>query len=183
MAEEYIKVPKKRIGTIIGKNGRTKEEIEERLNVEVVVEDGTVRITEKAVGDPLAVWKAKDVVKAIARGFSPRRAFYLFKNGIIFETVDLKKYANTKKQLMRIKGRVIGKNGKTREHIEEMTGAYVSIYGKTISFIGEFEDVYDAKKAAEMILDGKPHSVAYKYLEKAKRKKKAKKVKLWKDEK
>ncbi|MEA1993475.1 MAG: KH domain-containing protein [Euryarchaeota archaeon] len=183
MEEEFIKVPQKRIGTIIGKNGKTKRRIEENLSVSILVEDGTVKISKESMDDPLAVWKARDIVKAMARGFSPRKAFQLFKNGKILEIIDLKQYIKTKKELLRKKGRVIGKNGKTREYIEEMTGAYVSIYGKSISFVGEFEDVYDAKKAVVMILRGKPHSVAYKYLENAKKKKKAKKRKLWKDKK
>jgi ribosomal RNA assembly protein len=156
MEEEFIKVPQKRIGIIIGKNGKTKEEIERTLNVEILVTDGVVKISEKRPGDPLAVWKAKDVVRAMSRGFSPERAFKLFKNGKILEIINLNEYAKTKKELLRKKGRIIGKNGKTREHIEEMTGASVSVYGKTISFIGDFENVYDAKKAAEMILEGKP---------------------------
>ena len=141
-----------------------------------------VKIFEKSTEDPLAVWKAKDIIRAIARGFSPEKAFQLFKNGKILEILDLTLYAKTKNELLRKKGRVIGKNGKTREYIEGMTGAYVSVYGKTISFIGDFENVYDAKKAAEIILEVKPHSAAYYYLENAiKEKRKADKIKLWKE--
>ena len=182
MEEEFIKVPQDRIGTIIGKHGKTKEKIENNLGVEILVTDGVVKISEQTPADPLSVWKAKDVVRAISRGFSPENAFKLFKNGKILEILNLKDYAKTKKELLRKKGRVIGKNGKTREYIEEMTGASVSIYGKTISFIGDFENVYDAKKAATMILNGKPHSAAYRYLDTAvKKRKKFNKITLWKE--
>ena len=184
MEEEFVRVPQDRVGTIIGKQGKTKEEIEKNLNVNIVIKDGMVRISEKNTEDPLAVWKAKDVIKAMARGFSPEKAFQLFKNGKIFEILDLDQYAKTKNDLLREKGRVIGKNGKTREYIEHMTGAYISVYGKTVSFIGDFEEVYDAKKAVEIILRGKPHSAAYYYLENAaKERKKENKIKIWKESK
>jgi len=184
MEEEFVRVPQDRVGTIIGKQGKTKEEIEKNLNVNIVIKDGMVRISEKNTEDPLAVWKARDVIKAMARGFSPEKAFQLFKNGKILEILDLDQYAKTKNDLLREKGRVIGKNGKTREYIEHMTGAYMSVYGKTVSFIGDFEEVYDAKKAVEIILSGKPHSAAYYYLENvAKERKKADKIKIWKDSK
>ncbi|MCD6126845.1 MAG: RNA-processing protein [Methanomicrobia archaeon] len=184
MEEEFIRVPQERIGIIIGKQGKIKEEIEKNLNVNILIKDGVVRISEKENADPLAVWKAKDVVKAIARGFSPEKAFQLFKNGKILEIIDISQYARTKNSLLREKGRIIGKNGKTREYIERMTGAYISVYGKTVSFIGEFEEVYDAKKAVEMLLEGKPHSTAYYYLEKSvKEKKRAEKINLWKERK
>lgn len=184
MEEEFVKVPQDRIGTIIGKQGKTKEELEKNLNVKIVVADGVVKISKGNTEDPLAVWKAKDVIKAIARGFSPEKAFKLLKNGKIFEILDLNRYAKTKNDLLRKKGRVIGKNGKTREYIESMTGTYMSVYGKTISFIGDFENVYDAKKATEIILEGKPHSAAYYYLENVTReKKKSDKLPLWKESK
>ena len=35
-----------------------------------------------------------------------------------------------------------------------MTGAYLSIYGKTISIIGSFDDTALAKEAVGMLIDG-----------------------------
>ena len=178
MNEEFIKVPKERIGIIIGKEGATKELIEKTLFValEISGDDSSVLVTDtEDTEDPLAVWKTRDMIKAIARGFSPEKALLLKDDGTIVEVIDISEYTGkSQNSLARLKGRLIGQEGKTRKYIESMTGAYLSIYGKTVSILGTFEDVYDAKKAVELLLSGKPHSGVYKYLDKVYKAKKDK---------
>ena len=38
-------------------------------------------------------------------------------------------------------GRVIGKDGSTRKTIEDLTNTDICVYGKTVSIIGDFDDV------------------------------------------
>ena len=62
-----------------------------------------------------------------------------------------------------------------------MTGANVSVYGRTVSLLGEYEEVAEAKRAVEMLLEGSMHATVYKFLENLKRKKKVEKRRsLWK---
>ena len=70
---------------------------------------------------------------------------------------------------MRLKGRVIGQEGKSRAYIENFTETDVVVYGKTIGIIGEVERVAMAKQAIEMLLEGSPHGNVYKWLENKKR--------------
>ena len=174
--EEYIRVPKARIGVIIGKEGETKRRIEETLNItiEVDTETGQTHVLSKdTTEDPLAVWKGRDIVKAIARGFSPKKAQRLLDDDTTLEVIDLEDYfGKSENSLKRVKGRIIGKNGMTRKVIEHMTGVYLSVYGRTVSLIGEFEDVMEAKRAVEMLMHGSMHSTVYKFLERSRRKKK-----------
>lgn len=174
--EEYVRVPQARIGVIIGKDGTTKQKIEEHLGVtiEVDTETGQVTIfTEESTEDPLAAWKGKDVIKAIARGFSPGKALKLAEDDMTLEIIDLEDYfGKSENSLKRIRGRIIGKNGTTRKIIENMTGARVSVYGRTVSLLGDFEQVADAKRAVEMLMKGRMHSTVYKFLENLKRKRK-----------
>ncbi|MFB6270810.1 MAG: pre-rRNA-processing protein PNO1, partial [Halobacterium sp.] len=67
--------------------------------------------------------------------------------------------------LRRKKGRLIGENGRTRELMEELTGASVVIYGSTFGVIGQPNEVDVARSAAEMLLDGAPHGSVYSFLE------------------
>lgn len=183
--EEYVRVPRARIGAVIGKEGKTKRKIEENLNVELDVntESGQVEIHEtESTEDPLAVWKGKDVVKAIARGFSPRKALWLTADDIMLEVIDLEDYfGKSKNALQRVRGRIIGRNGMTRKIIENMTGVYVSVYGRTVCIVGEYNDVSSAKRAVEMLIEGCMHSTVYRFLEKTKRQKKIEEQReLWK---
>jgi ribosomal RNA assembly protein len=173
--EEYVRVPKARIGAIIGKEGETKRKIEEELDItiEVDTETGQTHVFSKeTTEDPLAVWKGRDMIKAIARGFSPKKALRLLDDDITLEVIDLEDYfGKSENSLKRIKGRIIGKNGMTRKVIEHMTGVHLSVYGRTVSLIGEFEDVMEAKRAVEMLMHGSMHSTVYKFLERLRRKK------------
>jgi ribosomal RNA assembly protein len=83
--------------------------------------------------------------------------------------VDLSVVGDSPADLKRIKGRIIGKNGKTREVIEQMTGARLSVYGKTIGIIGDAEQIATVRSAIDMLIDGAPHGAVYGYLEKRRR--------------
>lgn len=172
--EEFVRIPKERIGVVIGKKGETKKKIEEatKTKIEVDSQTGEVFITStEKTDDPLAVWKARDIVLAIGRGFSPERAFRLLNEGEVLEVVDLTDVVvgNEKNALPRVRGRIIGRKGRTREIIEEMSGADISVYGKTVAIIGNPIQVQIAKTAVEKLAKGSPHGTVYKYLERRKK--------------
>lgn len=164
-----IKIPKDRIAVLIGKDGIIKEKIEELTKSEIDVDskEGEVIIT----GDEaLLLYSSREIIKAIARGFNPEIAINLLKNDHSFEIINLPDYIKDKpNHLLRIKGRIIGKGGKSRRMIEEYTQTSITVYGKTIGIIGEYESVIIAKKAIESIITGSPHSSVYKWLEKKRR--------------
>ncbi len=109
--------------------------------------------------------KAEDVVKAIGRGFSPKRAFRLFEEDVIMEIIDLKDYYGKRENRIRIaRGRIIGTNGKARRTIEDFTGTYISVFGNTVAIIGSYEGMEIARKSIEMILQGSKHSTIYRFL-------------------
>ena len=107
-----------------------------------------------------------DVIKAIGRGFAPDKAQRLFQDDEYLEIVDLKEFVGSRKnQLTRIRGRLIGQNGKTRRIIEDLTGCEMVIYGDTVSLIGTSISLPVAKHAIELILNGSEHATVYHYLE------------------
>ena len=92
------------------------------------------------MSDPLGVWNANHIVKAVARGFNPEVALNLVNDDIYLEVIKLPLYiGKSKNALSRYKGRIIGQNGKTREIIMDMADVQMAIYGKTVSLIGEMD--------------------------------------------
>ena len=162
---DYLKIPQNRVGALIGTNGDVKKSIEKLTGtiLDIDSDDGTVYITPREdMEDPLGVWNANHIVKAIARGFNPEVAMKLIHDDIYLEIMKLPLYiGKSKKALARYKGRIIGKNGKTRELITELAEVDMAVYGKTVSFIGEMENVLVAKEAVEMILNGSRHKSVY----------------------
>ncbi|PCN50016.1 RNA-processing protein [Candidatus Geothermarchaeota archaeon ex4572_27] len=164
---DYVHVPLDRVGALIGEGGRVKREIERRLGVELKIdsESGVVEVKLREGGDPSRLFKAKDVVTAIASGFSPERAFKLVDDDVSLAIVDLREYVgDSEKDLVRIKGRIIGEEGRARKFIEEATGALVSVYGDKVAIIGDFESLEIAKRAVEMLAEGRQHSTVYRFL-------------------
>ncbi|WP_407392105.1 KH domain-containing protein [Methanobrevibacter sp.] len=166
---DYLKIPQNRVGALIGSNGKVKKSIENATGtiLDIDSEDGIVYISPREdMEDPLGVWNANHIVKAIARGFNPEVALKLVRDEIYLEIISLPLYiGKSRKALARHKGRIIGKDGKTREIITEMAEVDMVVYGKTVSLIGEMENVMIAKEAIEMILNGSRHKSVYGFLE------------------
>jgi ribosomal RNA assembly protein len=180
----FVRIPRERIGVLLGPDGKVKQRIEEKFAVELDVESEsggvTIVLSEKA-HDPSLLFKAKDTVTAIGRGFSPEHAFRLLRNeDDIFDFIDLRVvFGRSESDIRRVKGRVIGANGKTRKLIEELTDANMVVYGHTIGFIGTFEQVDVARNAVQMLIDGSQHHTVYKYLQRKRSDFKKQRLQLW----
>jgi ribosomal RNA assembly protein len=180
----FVRIPKERVGVLVGPEGKVKQRIEEKFMVELKIESGsggvTIMLSERA-RDPSLLFKAKDTVTAIGRGFSPEHAFRLLRNeDEIFDFIDLRLvFGRSESDIKRVKGRVIGANGKTRKLIEELTGASMVVYGHTIGFIGTFERVDIARNAVQMLIDGSQHNTVYRYLQKKRSEFKKQRLELW----
>jgi len=180
----FVKVPRERIGALIGPDGRVKGNVEKQLSVELQIdsETGNVTITlSPTAEDPSVLFRAKEVITAIGRGFSPDRASRLLQNDdTILLVIDLRDIVGrSQSDMKRLKGRIIGKEGKTRRIIEELTDASVSVHGHTISIIGDMDQAEAAREAIQMFIKGSQHRTVYRFLQKKRRELKKKQLELW----
>lgn len=165
----HIKVPQDRIGAIIGPHGQVKELIEKLSSstIDIDSENGTVEIT--TGDDPIQSMRAPEVIQSIARGFNPEKAMVLFDDELLMlETLDISNATSNPKELIRLKGRIIGKGGKTREIMESMIGVKISVYGKTVSILGKPEQIQIIRAAVDMLISGATHGQVYSFLDKKK---------------
>jgi len=163
---QHVKVPQDRLGVLIGDGGETMREIERRAEVRLDIDSESGSVAIDAVGDPVTAMVAPDIVRAIGRGFRPDAALSLLDNDMrMFDLIDIDEATRNKNDLQRQKGRLIGEDGRTRELMEELSGADVVIYGTTLGIIGQPEEVQAVRRAAEMLLDGAPHGAVYGFLE------------------
>ncbi len=187
----FVRIPKERVGVLVGADGRVKRHIEEKLGVKLEVESdaGGVKATlNDDVTDPSLLFKAKDVVTAIGRGFAPDQALRLIRDEeAIFDLIDLRDtFGRSESDLKRVKGRIIGMNGKTRRLIEELTSVDMVVYGYTVGLIGTFEQVNAARGAVQMLIGGSQHHTVYRFLQRKRSELKKQMLELWekpKDEK
>jgi ribosomal RNA assembly protein len=163
---QHVTVPQDRLGALIGEGGETMREIERRAEVRLDIDSETGSVAIESVGDPVTAMVAPDIVRAVGRGFKPEAALSLLDDEMrMFDLIDLDDATRNKNDLQRQKGRLIGENGRTRQLMEELSGAEVVIYGTTLGIIGQPEEVEAVRRATEMILDGAPHGAVYSFLE------------------
>ena len=169
----YIRIPMDRLGVLIGHNGETRKKIEKSVNIQLDIDSklGEVRYNESDIEDPLLFFKIENIIRAIGRGFSPEHALMLLQDEMDFFIYDIHDYVGKKPaHIQRLKSRVIGKNGKTRNVLEELTQCYISIYGHTISIIGNIVSIDICKKAIDKLLSGSKHATVYRYVERSMKK-------------
>lgn len=158
---EIVKIPEQRKGALIGKNGSVKKELEKRTHTSLKINDGV-----EIEGEALDVLKAKEIVKAIGRGFAPDKALKLMDDDFRLEIISLGD--ESEKQMKRTISRIIGSKGKSRHTIETLTKTDICVYGKTISIIGRWDYVDRADEAIELLIKGKTHAYVYRCLEEGK---------------
>ena len=162
-----IKIPEERIGVLVGPGGSIKHLIEEKTKTTLEIDSETGTVSIASAEDPLQGLRVMDLVRAIGRGFSPERALAILDDEMLMlDVLDISKMASTKSDMERIKGRIIGKDGRSREIMERLSGTKVSVYGMTVAVLGYPEQVRVARTAIEMLLDGAPHGNVYSFLEK-----------------
>jgi ribosomal RNA assembly protein len=179
----FIRIPADRIGALIGPAGRTKKRLEAMLRVDLTIdgETGNVEIKVKPDQQDVSVLLVtRNIVQAIGRGFSPKNAFALMNEDYDVIILDLEEYVgNNKNAQNRVKGRIIGKDGKSREMIEELTGCLVSVYGGTVGIIGPYDMLSISTDAVEMLINGSFHKTVWNHLYAYRRKIKKEKGELW----
>jgi ribosomal RNA assembly protein len=181
----YVKIPLDRVGVLIGPEGKAKARIERSLGVDLEIESdaGNVTITLSPGQDDVSVlFTAANIVKAVGRGFSPPRAMRLSEEGWDLSIMDLEEYVGTSRSAQeRVKGRIIGKAGRSREIIEELTETQISVYGGTVAIIGHVEVLPAAMEAVEMLIRGSFHKTVWNYLYAYRRRLKKEKAEIWFD--
>jgi ribosomal RNA assembly protein len=183
--EKLIRIPSDRVGVLIGKSGNVKSKIEESCYVSLEIDGDTGEVFIRTQGDvdKIQPFKAMEIVTAIGRGFSPENAMTLLKGENALHVIDLREFAGkSNANVERIKGRIIGEGGRARRNMENLSGTHISVYGRTVSIIGDSSKLRLAVDAISSISSGSMHGAVYTKLEAANRTAKQERMKLWEDQ-
>lgn len=139
---------------------KNKKELEKKLGVNIELKGHNVVFD----GDSLEEYDALRVFNAIDFGFSVRKALLVKGEDMIFRTVKIKEH--TKRNLKDIMSRLIGKRGKTRRTMSEISGCEILIKEGEVGIIGDSDSIEDAETAIIHLIKGSKQSNMYRYLEK-----------------
>lgn len=180
--EKSVLISLDRIGALIGKSGKVKSKIEKICSVKIIVNSETGEIVVNGMGtvEEMLPFKAVEIVMAIGRGFSPEKAMRLLQGENVLHVIDLREFAGkSSSNIERIKGRIIGEGGRVRQNIEDLSGANISVYGRTVAIIGEGNQLKHAVDAISALSSGSTHGAVYNDLQEARRREKLERMQLW----
>jgi ribosomal RNA assembly protein len=89
---------------------------------------------------------------------------------IFLEVINITDYVGGRKnRVQRMRGRLIGRQGRSRETIENLTETLISIQGDTVAIIGDPVELELARSGIDMLLRGSEHSAVFHFLERRQR--------------
>ena len=157
-----------RIAVLIGKGGQTRKMLEEASGAKLDIDSrtGEVMAVWEEEPDPVVRMKLHDVILAIGRGLAPSRAVQLIRDDIFLRMYDIREWVGRQpNQTRRMRSRLIGRNGRIRSLIEEISNCEMAIHGSTVLMIGDQDGITLAAPAIEGILSGSEHSTVLHGLE------------------
>lgn len=157
---QQILIPSKR-AKLLREDKQLFKNLEDLLGCKLSVRENTV----VATGESLNEYNAKDAITAFGRGFSMGQVRRLLSDDYFFSSINLKEALGKDNRIRRIKARIIGSNGKTKEYIAEVSGASISVFGNTVSFIGTIDEIKMAEAAVKILIEGGTHKKAYRVME------------------
>jgi len=110
-------------------------------------------------------YTAEKVIDAINFGFPIHRALLIKKDELMFEIVNIKDHTK-RKDLERIRGRIIGKAGKTLKTLSDLTESFIEMNENHVGIIGRPEAIEAVQESLISIIKGSKQSNVYAHLEK-----------------
>lgn len=169
LARTYEPVPPESFEKVKEELGQVMGELRRRLGVRLTLDEGNSRVVIEAEreGDAANVLRARDIVRAIAIGFSSQDALQLLDEDYVLVVVDVAQAVGDKENhLRRVLGRVIGENGRARRTLEEITGTKIVVNDRgLVGIIGDYERSQIARHGVELLVQGKMHATVYRRLE------------------
>ncbi len=138
-----------------------RKKLEQELGVKITNKGKEVSIK----GKPEDEYIAEKVFEALDFGFPFSSVILIREEDFVFEIINIKDYTS-RKDLERIRARIIGKKGKTLKTLNELTKCYFEIKDNQIGIIGDPEYIKNAEEAIISIIKGAKQSNVYTRLEK-----------------
>lgn len=140
---------------------KNRKKLEEILGVKIENRGTEVYIE----GDAENEYIAEKVVNALNFGFPFSVAIEIKTADLVFEKINIKDYTK-QKDLARVRGRIIGAQGKTIKTISELSNCYMELKDNYVGIIGEPEFIKNAQEAIISLAKGAKQANVYAYLEK-----------------
>ncbi|MEX0920428.1 MAG: KH domain-containing protein [Candidatus Pacearchaeota archaeon] len=139
---------------------KNKKKIEKILNIKIENRGKEIIIESK----PEDEYIAEKVLEALEFGFPFSVAMMIKEHSYSFEIINIKDHTN-RKDLKRVRARIIGKDGGTLKTLNELTKCYFEMKDNFVAIIGDPEHTKNAHEAIILIIKGSKQANVYNHLE------------------
>lgn len=143
-------------------------DLKKRLSLKILMEGKKLVIE----GESLDEYEALHILEAISFGFSAKQAQKLIDQDFTFRKLNIKKFTH-RLNLKDVRARVIGKEGKVKKTLENLTNSDIVIRGNEIGIICPEESINNITTALSNLIRGSKQSNIYSFLERMNAKRKA----------
>ncbi|NAZ26168.1 MAG: hypothetical protein GU343_01335 [Nanoarchaeota archaeon] len=113
------------------------------------------------------LYKFDKFIKGLKAGFDIKKLLNILDNDWDILEIDLKQVFEKKiNHIIRIKGRIIGEEGKVLEELRKRTNADIIIKDKYIYILGDNISLQSAYEGIKRIIKGEKHNTVFNYLDK-----------------
>lgn len=145
---------------------KNRKRLEKRLGVKIRNRGKEVFVE----SSPEEEYVAEKVIDALNFGFPFFAALLIKEKDFLFEVFSIKEHTK-RKDLSKIRARIIGKEGKTLKVLSELTGCFFELKDNEVGIVGHPEEIKNAQDAVIRLIQGAKQGNVYSYLEKNQTKK------------
>lgn len=135
--------------------------LESKLNVKLTLKKNVLTV----IATEFQEYLTEKIIQAIEFGFDAEDALLLKNQDFTLEFINVKGHTH-RSNLKDVRARIIGKEGKAKRTIEELTGSVIVVNMNTVGIIADSEHLEQTIQAIISLTQGSKHANVFAYLEK-----------------